>query len=149
MKSPLIIDGLEALQPYPCLAWPLSALTDAMRAADTTDSLMILQLLWALGHAAKSARPIQLMTENPWCSISPAMASGSHECQYPGCDSMTHGNGLPLALFSWGVAFDLKRRPATPPHESRHPLGGRPGPRERGGPRGGPGGSDGGPAPGR
>jgi hypothetical protein len=38
------------------------------------------------------------------------MASGSHECQFPGCDSMTHGNGLPLALFSWGVALDLKRR---------------------------------------
>jgi len=33
----------------------------------------------------------------------------------PGCDSMTHGNGLSLALFSWGAAFDLKRRPATPP----------------------------------
>jgi hypothetical protein len=23
---------------------------------------------------------------------------------------MTHGNGLPLALFSWGVTFDLKQR---------------------------------------
>jgi hypothetical protein len=58
-------------------------------------------------HAAKSARPIQRLTESPWYSISPAMASGSHECQFPGCDSMTHGNGLPLALFSWGVVFDL------------------------------------------
>ena len=34
----------------------------------------------------------------------------SHGCQFPGCDSMTHGNGLPLALFSWGVALELKRR---------------------------------------
>jgi hypothetical protein len=24
----------------------------------------------------------------------------------PDCDSMTHGNGLPLAFSSWGVAFD-------------------------------------------
>ena len=23
---------------------------------------------------------------------------------------MTHGNGLPLTLFSWGIAFDLKQR---------------------------------------
>ena len=38
------------------------------------------------------------------------MASGSDECQFPGCDSMTPGNGLSLALFSWGVAFDMKRR---------------------------------------
>ncbi len=28
----------------------------------------------------------------------------------PGCDSMTYGNGLPLALFSWGVTCDLKQR---------------------------------------
>jgi hypothetical protein len=28
----------------------------------------------------------------------------------PNCDSMTHGNGLPLALGRWGVAFDLKWR---------------------------------------
>jgi len=66
-------------------------------------------------HAAKSARLIQRLTESLWCSISPAMASGSHECQFPGCDSMTHGNGLPFALFSWGVAFVLKRVAATPP----------------------------------
>jgi hypothetical protein len=33
-------------------------------------------------NAAKSARPIQWLTESPWCSISPAMASGSHECQF-------------------------------------------------------------------
>jgi hypothetical protein len=64
----------------------------------------------ALMGAAKSARPIQRLTESPWCSISPAMASGSHECQFPGCDSMTPGNGLSLALFGWGVTFDLKRR---------------------------------------
>ena len=60
--------------------------------------------------AAKSARLIQRLTESLWCSISPAMASGSHECQFPGRDSMTHGNSLPFALFSWGVAFALKRR---------------------------------------
>jgi hypothetical protein len=55
------------------------------------------------------------------------MASGSHECQFPGCDSMTHANGLPLALFSRGVAFDLKRRRRhAAPHESRHQLGGTP-----------------------
>jgi hypothetical protein len=85
----------------------------------------------------------------PVCSISPAMASGSHECQFRRCDSMTHGNGLSLALFSWGVVFDLKRRPATPPSRvtasarrhagcarTRRPMRRRPG------------GSDGGPAPG-
>jgi hypothetical protein len=37
------------------------------------------------------------------------MASGSHECQFPSCDSMTHGN-LASLLFSWGVAYDLNRR---------------------------------------
>jgi hypothetical protein len=69
-------------------------------------------------NAAKSARPIQRLIESPWCSISPAMASGSHERQSRGCDSMMHGNGLPLALFSQGVAFDLKRRRRhAAPHE--------------------------------
>lgn len=41
---------------------------------------------------------------------------------------------MPLALFSRGVAFDLKRRRRHAAlHESRHQLGGMPGPRERGG----------------
>jgi hypothetical protein len=34
----------------------------------------------------------------------------SPECQFLGCDSMRYRNGLPLALFSWGVAFGLERR---------------------------------------
>jgi hypothetical protein len=37
------------------------------------------------------------------------MASGSHECQFPSCDSTTHGNGL-SRFIQLGVAFDLKRR---------------------------------------
>jgi hypothetical protein len=60
--------------------------------------------------AAKSARPIQRLTESPWCSISLSMASGVTNVSSQAGDSMTHGNGLPLALFSWGVAFGLKRR---------------------------------------
>jgi hypothetical protein len=80
----------------------------------------------------------------------PLWPSGSHECQFPSCDSMTHGNGLPLALFSWGVAFGLERRCRHAALTS-HGISsaGRPGPRERGDPWLRPGGSDGGPAPGR
>jgi hypothetical protein len=51
---------------------------------------------------------------------------------------MTHGNGLPLAFVQLGVASDLKGVAATPPHESRHQLGGRPGPPEREGRGGAP-----------
>ena len=55
--------------------------------------------------AAKSARPIHHLSfhASPWCSIPPAMASGSHVCQFPGCNSMTHGNGLPL-VYSAGAS---------------------------------------------
>jgi hypothetical protein len=35
---------------------------------------------------------------------------GQRELQFPSCDSMTHGNGRPRALFSRGAAFELKRR---------------------------------------
>jgi hypothetical protein len=60
----------------------------------------------------------------------------------------THGTGLPLALFSWGVAFDLKRRGrhaaltghgiSSAARRARANAGAR---------SGAPGGSDGGPAP--
>jgi hypothetical protein len=76
--------------------------------------------------------------------------SGSHECQFPGCDSMTHGNGLPLALFSWGVAYDLKRRRRHAALTSHGISSAARRARANAEARGrGPGGSDGGPAPGR
>ena len=100
--------------------------------------------------AAKSARLIQRLTESLWCSISPAMASGSHECQFPGRASMTHRNSLPFALFSWGVAFALKRRrrhAALASHGiTSAARRARANAEARGG---GPGGSEGGPAPDR
>ena len=68
----------------------------------------------------------------------------------PDCDSMTHGNGLPLALFSWGVAFGLKRRRrhAALTSHGISPAARRA--RANAEARGcGPGGTDGGPAPGR
>jgi hypothetical protein len=101
-------------------------------------------------HATKSARLIQRLTESLWCSISPAMASGSHECQFPGCDSMTHGHGLPFALFGWGVAFALKRRRRHAALASHGISSAARRARANAEARGGaPGGSEGGPAPGR
>ena len=44
------------------------------------------------------------------CSISPAMASGSDECQFAGCDSMTRGNGLPSLYSAGAPTFGLERR---------------------------------------
>ena len=68
----------------------------------------------------------------------------------PGCDSMTHGNGLPSLLFSWGVALDLKgrrRHAALTGHGiTSAARRARANAEARGG---GPGGSDGRPAPGR
>jgi hypothetical protein len=63
---------------------------------------------------------------------------------------MTRGTGLPLALFSWGVAFDLKRRRRHAALTSHGISSAARRARANAGARGcAPGGSDGGPAPGR
>jgi hypothetical protein len=74
----------------------------------------------------------------------------SPECQFPGCDSMTRGNGLPSLYSAGGAAFGLKRRRrhAALPSRGISPAVRRA--RASAETRGrGPSGSDGKPAPGR
>src|SRR5579859_624853 len=68
-------------------------------------------------HAAKSARSIQRLGESPWCPISPAMASGSHEYRRQAairwtCPSLLFSRASRLT-WSDGAAMPLSRVTAS------------------------------------